>query len=651
MSGRHSLQPRSTEREAGQPEERTPSTSRRGFPVLGSAGSPAQEAPTSAPGDAATIETRSASRPEHRRGLSSATRPWGVTPGRTLARRRHLFRRSVLVSPTAEARGAAAAEETSGPVAEDRLAYDLSRFVALEYNPVRLAQQLCVDHMSDPNVRPTLHAQAAQRIEEAAAEDEQVVPQPLHRIWRGSEGAEACLAPLSPPLLPNQERLIRRWIETFYDIELEEASSLVDILWDGTLLNEMIGQEPELPESPIEYEVVAKENTQKFLSRARQLGFTEDELFRVDDLWRLRNFPRVLRTIAALARKVDFENFADLASEDVSCPARTTWDGTDELDEEWQGDWLISNLANVVRHVCQRQSLNILVAGAMGSGKSSLINEVVGRFVARPNHNMRLHFTDEEVLAQDPVEGPTFVEDRMIHHEQLQRLHPRKPYRSEPVPGHEATTYHVKVLGVEVSLTELPSLEVVMSDEDEMAMLNTVLAGERDEVAEAIRNLSFDVILIAERVDLYRRVSCAGLLRELQNMLGAHMWERSIMVFTHGYSLPPEGLTFEENLARRIHLVQEVVRNVSGRSNVYIPITVVECSESCPRNEQGAKVLPNGSAFMDRLGMLCENVLVKHHTRPPMRVTLKRNRRKQLLRAAALAAGFFLLPNIFLDWL
>lgn len=604
----------------------SPTEARAAETALGTDGDAPADAPAAAGASAGAVPRFS---PEEARTRRRFLRP---TP-RSGARARRGRTRSSLLPPAStsaagggESRSEAEDGEWDELVMDERAAYDLGRLVAPDYGMERLARHVVSNAVADPTILPGTGIDAERK-----------------RVRR-LHGALSAHAPVSPPVMPAQEALCRRWIEQRLDTRLRDDLPLVAALRNGILLNLLLGEPAEDPKNEVVLMDAVHRNLRNFFAAARRLGLRDSECFDVDDLVLQRNVPRVIRTVAAVARLTDAERFSRCAA---NAPAGepqpvVRWSEHDELNEEWPGSETLLKLTEAVKRGCGRRRLRILVAGTMGSGKSATIDQLVGRRTATQRHNVTLRLSDAEIREAAPEKDALedIVGARARHEEIVQRLHPIRPYESARMPCDAVATYYVKVADVLCEITELPSMERYLAD-DEDGLSVWGFSGRREHVLERIRDREFEVALLVERLDLFRARARAAVFEQLQHVFGERLWERSVVVLTHGYSLPPEGLTFEENLARRMHVVQEAACRTCGRANMRVPVSAVENSDACPVSDSGERILPDGTAFMARLASLCEGVIVKQHARKPLLRVQPSAVRRWNWRRLAWAATFF----------
>mmetsp|Transcript_11985 Transcript_11985/g.36503 ORF Transcript_11985/g.36503 Transcript_11985/m.36503 type:complete len:568 (+) Transcript_11985:159-1862(+) len=415
---------------------------------------------------------------------------------------------------------------------------------------------------------------------------------------------KVCIGPL---VVPEQELLVKKWMEATLDIKLEEEIPFTFALTSGVLLRLLVDKHVPVPSVPSDadwdelkeperwssikekrkarrrerqlgvkipgdkallravgvwdearvpipytYYTCAR-NVSKFLHHIRHLDVDVSDCFELDDLLFFRNVPRVLRTIAEFARKRDYERFAEISNSVLG--ARVVWTRDDEPDEYWDGDDLISELVRLFKRVSTKRTLSILVAGTMGCGKSATIHTILGRYAMPHRHKM------------------TFVtEDAMYDEDEVFDRKRQRDYLSDPLlrfklqPGKNSNTNvckaYVKMQGVSINFTEIPSMEKVITGTADGQCLMESSIGDPEAVRHDVGTDRFDLVLLVERLDDYNAMSVATVCGHLTNLFGERVWDHAVLVYTHGSSLPPEQTTYAEHKSRCIQNTQEIVTQV-----------------------------------------------------------------------------------------
>ncbi|KAJ9543041.1 hypothetical protein OSB04_022748 [Centaurea solstitialis] len=130
-----------------------------------------------------------------------------------------------------------------------------------------------------------------------------------------------------------------------------------------------------------------------------------------------------------------------------------------------------------------------------------------------------------------------------------------------------------------------------------------------------------DIVLYVDRLDAQTRDhNDIPLLKTITTALGPAIWRSAIVTFTHGASAPPEGsngipLSYEMFVTQRSHVVQQAIGHAVGdlrmmSPSLMNPVSLVENHQSCRKNRDGQKVLPNGQTWRPQLLMLCYSMKI-----------------------------------------
>ncbi|CAN4091441.1 unnamed protein product [Withania somnifera] len=209
-------------------------------------------------------------------------------------------------------------------------------------------------------------------------------------------------------------------------------------------------------------------------------------------------------------------------------------------------------------------SVNILVIGKSGVGKSATINSIFG----------------EEKTSIDAF-GPATTGVKEISG---------------------------VVDGVKIRVFDTPGL---MSSVMEQNFNRNVLSS----VKRFTKKNPPDIFLYVDRLDAQTRdLYDLPMLRTITSCLGPSIWRCAIVTLTHGASAPPDGpsgspLSYEVFVTQRSHVVQQSIGQAVGdlrmmSPSLMNPVSLVENHPSCRSNREGHKILPNGQSWRSQLLLL-----------------------------------------------
>ncbi|CAN8237766.1 unnamed protein product [Cochlearia groenlandica] len=215
-------------------------------------------------------------------------------------------------------------------------------------------------------------------------------------------------------------------------------------------------------------------------------------------------------------------------------------------------------------------SLNILVLGKSGVGKSALINSIL-----------------ENQKATIDAFGLSTTSVREI---------------SETVGG------------IKLTFIDTPGLKSAAMDQSTNAKMLT-------SVKKAMKKFPPDIVLYVDRLDTQARdLNNLPLLRTITASLGSSIWKNAIVTLTHAASAPPDGpsgspLSYDVYVAQCSHIVQQSIGQAVGdlrlmNPSMMNPVSLVENHPLCRKNREGVKVLPNGQTWRPQLLLLCYSVKV-----------------------------------------
>ncbi|KAK6154196.1 hypothetical protein DH2020_013835 [Rehmannia glutinosa] len=215
-------------------------------------------------------------------------------------------------------------------------------------------------------------------------------------------------------------------------------------------------------------------------------------------------------------------------------------------------------------------SVNILVLGKPGVGKSATINSVFGEEKA-------------------------------------------------PIDAFEIGTASVKEIsglvdGVKVRVVDTPGLKPSVV---EQGINRSILSS----VKKLTKKNPPDVVLYVDRLDAQSRdLNDLPMLKTVTSVLGSSIWRSAIVTLTHSASAPPDGpsgtpLSYEVFVSQRSHVVQQSIGHAVGdlrmmSPSLMNPVSLVENHPSCRKNREGQKILPNGQSWRPQLLLLCYSMKI-----------------------------------------
>lgn len=128
-------------------------------------------------------------------------------------------------------------------------------------------------------------------------------------------------------------------------------------------------------------------------------------------------------------------------------------------------------------------------------------------------------------------------------------------------------------------------------------------------------NKTIDVLLYVDRLDAYRVDNLdRQVVKAITDFLGKGIWERGVVVLTHAQLSPPDGLNYDDFLAKRSEALLKYIRlgakiKKQEFQDKTIPVALVENSGRCKTNEEGEKILPNGTVWIPCLVQTITDVI------------------------------------------
>ncbi|XVF28320.1 hypothetical protein REPUB_Repub15cG0019200 [Reevesia pubescens] len=168
--------------------------------------------------------------------------------------------------------------------------------------------------------------------------------------------------------------------------------------------------------------------------------------------------------------------------------------------------------------------------------------------------------------------------------------------------------------GVKIRIFDTPGLRSPVTEETANLKL---LAS----IKRFVRKFPPDVVLYVDRLDTYDKdLTDFLLLKSLTDSLGSSILQNAIVTLTHAASASPEGplgepVSFEVFVAQRSHVLHRAISQAVGdlrlmNPSMMHPVALVENHPSCQRDRNGESLLPNGQSWRSQLLLLCYSVKI-----------------------------------------
>ncbi|KAK9690830.1 hypothetical protein RND81_09G156800 [Saponaria officinalis] len=122
-----------------------------------------------------------------------------------------------------------------------------------------------------------------------------------------------------------------------------------------------------------------------------------------------------------------------------------------------------------------------------------------------------------------------------------------------------------------------------------------------------LRNRTIDVLLYVDRLDTYRIDTLdRQIIKAITDSFGKAIWNRAAFVLSHAQLSPPDGLSYDDFVAKRSEALLKVVRQgarIKKQDSLAssMPVVLVENSGRCNKNDDGEKILPDRVAWIPNL--------------------------------------------------
>ncbi|XP_074284723.1 translocase of chloroplast 34-like [Silene latifolia] len=129
-------------------------------------------------------------------------------------------------------------------------------------------------------------------------------------------------------------------------------------------------------------------------------------------------------------------------------------------------------------------------------------------------------------------------------------------------------------------------------------------------------NRTIDILLYVDRLDTYRVDTLdRQIIKAITDGFGKAIWNRAAVVLSHAQLSPPDGLSYEDFVAKRSEALLKVVRQgarIKKQDTLAssIPVVLVENTGRCTRSDEHEKILPDGVAWIPNLVKVITEVVL-----------------------------------------
>ncbi|KAK9802976.1 hypothetical protein WJX73_002667 [Symbiochloris irregularis] len=122
-------------------------------------------------------------------------------------------------------------------------------------------------------------------------------------------------------------------------------------------------------------------------------------------------------------------------------------------------------------------------------------------------------------------------------------------------------------------------------------------------ISADLRGRQVDAVLYVDRLDAFR-VDAADTqnMEAISSEFGSAFWNQAIITFTHArITSLPDNLQLGDLLHQRGMSLRSAIRKASGNKTAALPQQAVECGWRCDSDDQGVKILPDGTRWLSAL--------------------------------------------------